>query len=194
MSFAPAAFADHALEGRHVQLAERSLGDVYLEGLAFRLRVVANVMLGAAADAARLQAEDVGSGHPAGEQRVLGELLEMPATDGAALEVDRGAEQHVYALTARFAGEQLAQLTNQPFVPAGRQGGGARQTRRGLVVAGGTALHSGRTVRNDHRAKPRLGRFVHGPEVHASQEANLRFEVQARQPAFDRALDDSRIV
>src|SRR5450759_67196 len=145
--------ANGPLERGHVQLAQRPLGHVYVEVLTIRLGVVANVVLRTTAHAPRLQAADVGTGDPSGQERVLRELLEVAPADRGALQVDRWAEHHVDALATRLAGKQLADLTDELLVPAGRQGRGGRQAGRGFVMPDRAALHARWTVRNDHLAQ-----------------------------------------
>ena len=147
-----------------------------------------------AADTAGLQAQDVGGRHAPGEERVLRELLEMPAADRAAMQVDRGAEQDVDVFAARLAGEQLAQFAHEVLVPACRDRSGARQAGRRLVVGHGAAFDAGGTVGDEHASKPGLGSGVDRPEVDAGQQADLRFEVQSCERVFDRNFDARDVV
>ena len=74
-----AASRDDRLERRQVELAQRALVDLGVDGHALGLGVVGDEVLDGGADAAGLHALDVGDADPAGEERVLGEALEVAA-------------------------------------------------------------------------------------------------------------------
>ena len=129
-----AGLVDRPFERGHVQLTEGPLVELDAEGVAFRLGVVADVVLRAAADAVRLEAAHEGRRDPAGQQRILGELLEVAPAERGAMQVDRRAEQDVDALRPGLAGQQRADFADQLFIPARGQGGRAGKAGRRLVV------------------------------------------------------------
>ena len=99
---------DDRLERRQVELAQRALVDLGVEGEALGLGVVGDEVLDRRADALGLQPAHVGGADARGQQRVLAEALEVPAAVGRAVQVDGRREQHVDALAPALRGRAAA--------------------------------------------------------------------------------------
>ena len=121
---------DHPLEGAQVHLAQGALVDVGADPHPVGLLVVDREVLQRRADAAALQAAHPRGGQHAGQQRVLGEVLEVAAAERAALEVDARAEQHRDVHRAALVAEGLAHPPQQLRVP-GRAGSHRRREAGG---------------------------------------------------------------
>ena len=95
-----------------------------------RLRVIADEVLRARADAAGPDAADDGGGQLAREEGVLAEALEVAAGARVAVDVDGRAEDDLGALGEGLAGEVGADAVEERRVPgrgvAGRVGEGGR--------------------------------------------------------------------
>jgi hypothetical protein len=91
---------DGLLEGEQIDLAQGPLVDHDVRGEALGLEVVGDVVLGRRADAELLDAGDVRRGKLRGQDRVLAEGLEVPATQRRSMQVDRRAEDDVDVLPA----------------------------------------------------------------------------------------------
>ena len=89
---------DGRLEWAEVQLLERSVGHLVVEGAAIGLLVVDRELLGLRHHPMRLDSVDVGDTHVGGEQRVLTEGLEGPSVLGHPQEVEGGPLDDVEAL------------------------------------------------------------------------------------------------
>ena len=59
-------------------------------------------MLGAGGHTLRLDAADVSGGHFAGEIRIFGEIFEIAAAKGTALDVQTGTQQNVHIIGGGF--------------------------------------------------------------------------------------------
>ena len=118
---------DHPVEGAQVHLTQGSLVDVCADPQPVGLLVVDREVLDRRADVPALQSvHPLGRQH-AGQQRVLGEVLEVPAAQGAALEVDARAEQYRDAHGAALIAEGLPHPAQQSRVPGGGAGHGGRE-------------------------------------------------------------------
>ncbi len=116
----------HPPERAQVHLTERPLVDVGADPQPVGLLVVDREVLERRAHVPALQAVNPGGRQHAGEQRVLGEVLEVPAAERAALEVDARSEQDRDIHRAALVAERLAHPSQQVRVP----GRGARDRRR----------------------------------------------------------------
>ncbi len=74
-------------------------------------------MLDAGADPLGLDTVDEGRGQLAAEQRILGEILEVPPAQGVAFDVHPGAEQHGHPFRHALLAESDADLLQQLTVP-----------------------------------------------------------------------------
>ena len=89
--------------------------------------VLGREVLGAGRDAVFLDAAHIGSGHFAREDGVLRKILEVTAAEGAALDVQAGAEEDSHFLCGGFLAQCLAYGLAEGLVPAARRGGGGRE-------------------------------------------------------------------
>lgn len=80
-----------------------------------------------------LKALDPGGAQYAAEERVFGEVLEVAATQGAALDVDSRAEQDVHAVCEALAAECATHALGQVGVPAARQRDRGREAGCGAL-------------------------------------------------------------
>jgi len=125
---------DDSPEGAEVHFAQRPLVEVGADPHPVGLLAVDRVVLERGADVPALQAVDPrGREHP-GEQRVLGEVLEVPAAERAALEVDARPEQDRDVHRTALVAEGLAHPPQQVRVP-GRGGGHGRGKAGGRLPA-----------------------------------------------------------
>ena len=88
-------------------------------------------MLGAGGDALGLDAPDGGGGQLAREVGILGKILEVPAAQGAPLQVQAGPQQHVDPLGPGLGPHGGAHFLLQRLVPRVCQGGGAGEAGGG---------------------------------------------------------------
>ena len=130
-------------------------------------------MLDGGRDPGVLQAPHVGNADPGGEQRVLGEALEVPAAERGPVQVHRGSEQHVHPLAPRLVGEQPADRLDALAIPGGGQRGRRRHVRRGVAFVPGLAADPGRAVGEDHAAQADVRFRVQRPEIRAGQQSYL---------------------
>ena len=106
---------DHDFKIPQIDFPQRPLGDAGIVSVAVRLLVVAGEMLGTGGLSLALYAAHHCRRHLAGEQRVLGKVLEIAAAEGIAVDVHARGKLHVYAVMDHF----LAHL--------GREGRGVPQ-------------------------------------------------------------------
>ncbi len=104
---------------------QRPLVQIRGAGHAPRLLVVAGKVLGTGGDALGLQRLHIGRAHLPGQDRILGEILEVPPAEGAALDVKARAQQHDHVLGLTFLAQRLAEPAHH--VPV--KGGGQRRGR-----------------------------------------------------------------
>ncbi len=148
--------APDVLERREVELAQRALVDLRVDGHPVGLGLVGDVVLDGRGDTARLHAAHVRRADPAAQERVLGEVLEVAAAERAAVEVHARREEDVDVLAAGLGGEQAAQALDEPLVPARRERRRRRQVRGGVALVPAHAADAGRPVGEDHRPQPDL--------------------------------------
>ena len=138
--------AHHVPEGAQVQLVQAAFIDVGADPHAVGLLIVGGEMLERGTHAAGLHAVDEGCGHMSGEQRVLGEVLEVAAAEGRAFEVDAGAEDNRHPLRAGLVGDGVTGPARQVRVPCLGQGdrrwkaGGGHAAGDAEMVAGAFLL------------------------------------------------------
>jgi len=121
------------LERGEVDLAQRALVHVGADPRPGGFLVVPREVFDAAADLLRLQPGHGGRGHPAGQVRILGQILEVAPAQRRALDVDPGAQDDRDALRPRLGTEGGPHLAGQVRIPGGRQ------RRRGGKARGGHA-------------------------------------------------------
>ena len=152
------AFFYRDLERGQVQLAHGAFVHYRIDDHAALFLVVESEMLHAAGYAVGLYSAYVSRRHLAGEQRIFGEIFEVAAAAGVALEVGAGAEQDVDFLVHSFFAQHLAHFLAQFVVPAVSHGRRSGETRRGYgrvqteVVCGrGLFAYAVRAVGQEHR-------------------------------------------
>ena len=187
-----AGLADDRLERGQVQLPQRPLVDPHIHREPLRLGVVADEVLDASPDAGALEPVHVGDADPGGEQRILGEALEVPAAVGGPVQVHGGGEQHVDALAPAFVREQPADRLDAVAVP----GGGQRRRRRHVggrvALVPGLAADPGRAVGGHEPAQPGAGCGVQCPEVRAGQQLDLLRQGKTGDPPPQLVLGQDR--
>lgn len=166
------------LERRQVHLAQDAVRDPDVDGEAVGLGVVGDEVLGRGRDALGLDAADQRGAGAAGQFRVLGEALEVPATERAAVQVEGGREDDVHPFADRLGREEAAQFGEEFLVPQRAEGGGRGQQRGGAPLVPGLPAHPGRPVGADHRPQSQV-RFGGGaPGGGAGEQAHLPVEAQ----------------
>ncbi len=169
---------DDGFEGGQVQLAQRARGDDAVDGEPLGLGVVADEVLDGGADAAVLDAVHVAGADGAGEVRVLGVALEVPAAERGAVQVDGGGQQDVDALAAGLLGEEAAGAAGERGVPGGGERGRGGQGDRGVVGGPAHAADPDGAVGHDEGLEPDPGDGGQGPHVLAGQQSGLGVEVE----------------
>ena len=177
---------DHHLEAGQVDLPQGALVHDGIRGHAAQLLTVHRKVLGAGGDAVFLDAADVGRRHLAGKVGVLREILEVAAAQGAALDVQAGAQQHRHALCRGFLAHGRAHSLAQRGVPAvgnggrgGEAGGGHTGVQAQMVSRARLLAHTVGAVRQgngrDALARQRPG----GEHRAAAQQGAFLFQIQA---------------
>ena len=185
---------DRALPAREVELAQGALVDQRVDAVAAVLLVVGREVLERGGDALRLHAADPRAGHLAGQQRVLGEVLEVAAAERRALEVRARSEQHADALGAGLAPQRGADLLEQRHVPgrrerrARREAGGRAAAAQPRVVERLLAADAVRAVGEHDRRHAEPLDAAHRPERVADAERRLLRERELRDEAGHASL------
>ena len=146
------------LEGGEVDLAQRALVDVLVDGVAVDLLVVGDVVLGLGDRALRLRAAHRADRDLPRELRVLAVGLERAPVEGDARDVDVGALLEVAADRARLAPHHGAVAEGDAGVERRSQAQGGGQRRR-LRLHRPARADAGRAVVEPQRgnAQPRDG-------------------------------------
>ena len=171
------AFLDGDLEALQVQLAQRTLADLHVDGVAVPFMVVGRVMLGRRAHILRLDSADHGGGHLAGNQRIFRVVLEVSASQRIAMQVQGRRQKDIDPIGRRFRSHGLAHTFDQCIVPCAgqqrgnRKGGGVEGLIR-RVVPRRVDAQTGRPIGQNDRGnaqscngKGRAGR-TGNPAVH----------------------------
>ena len=175
------------LERAQIQLAQRRRVDDRIDHHAVGLLVVDRKVLQRGAHPLALHAVDPGDRQLAGEQRILGEVLEVAAGGRVALQVDRRAEHHSDAFCHRLASDRPPHLRHQLRVPGGGQGAAGRETGgrfAGLQVGQRGAVHLAQpvgTVGHHHRIETQIGRRFGVPVVGAGHHRHQHLVAQRSQ-------------
>ena len=120
------------LEVLQVDLAEGALADAGVVLVAVRLLVVGGVVLDGSAHAVALDPPDIGRSHLAGEERILGEILEVTSAQRVAVDVHARGEEDVHAIFKHFVTHGFRHLLHHFRIPGARKEGSHRET--GAVV------------------------------------------------------------
>ena len=180
---------DHHLEAGQVNFPQGALVHDGIRGHAAQLLTVHGKVFGAGGNAVFLDAADVGRRHLTGKVGILREILEVAAAQGAALDVQAGAQQHRHALCRCFFAHGCAHSLAQRGVPAvghgsrGREAGGGHTGVQAQMV-GSTGLLA------DAVGAVRQG---DGRDALARQRPGCEHRAAAQQGAFlfqRQALDD----
>ncbi len=89
-------------------------------------------MLDGSAHAVALDTPDIGRSHLAGEERVLGEILEVTSAERVAVDVHTRGEENVHAVFKHFVTHRLGHVLHEGDVPGTGEQGSHRET--GAVV------------------------------------------------------------
>ena len=133
-----------------INLAEGTLGDDSVVLVAVGFLVVGSIVLDGSTHAIALDTLHISGGHLAGQERVFGEILEVTAVQGVAVNVHTGGQEHVHAIFQHFITHGLGNFFHQGKVPGTGQQGSHRETGAiiGIAVslAGGLDAQAGRAV------------------------------------------------
>ena len=121
---------------------------------------------------------DHGAGKSAGQQRVLAVVLEVPAAQRAALDLNPRAEYHIHANGGGLPGQCCADDANELRVPrrgeghCWREAGGRKAAAQPEMVGVVVVLHveAVRAVGDPDARKPKLGDLLRVPIVGAGGE------------------------
>ena len=111
-------FFHHDLKAGQVDLPQGAFVQHRVRRHAAQLLAVDGEVLGAGGDAVGLDALHIACGHLARKVRVLGEVLEVAAAEGAALGVEARPQQYGDFLRGSFVPHGLAHFLAQGGVPA----------------------------------------------------------------------------
>ena len=176
---------DHHLEAGQVDLPQGALVHDGIRGHAAQLLTVHSKVLGAGGNAVFLDAADIGRRHLTGKVGILREILEVAAAQGAALDVQAGAQQHRHALCCGLLAHGCAHSLAQCRVPAvgnggrgGEAGGGHTGVQPKMVGSARLLAHAVRAVGQgngrDALARQRPG----GEHRAAAQQGAFLFQTQ----------------
>ena len=126
---------DDVLERRKIDLPQRPLVGVGADPHPVGFLVVRREVLHAPADLLCLQPIDHRRGEPAGQVRILGEVLEVAPAQRVPLDVDSWAEYRRDVLGPRLRAEGGPHLTGQVRIPGTAQCRGGREAGGGLAGA-----------------------------------------------------------
>ena len=107
------------------------------------LAVVAAEVLDRALSSGGVQTRKLCGSHLAGEVRILGEVLEVPAVERVAVDIHARAKQAVHLICVHFKPHECKQLRHERAVKRGGKQRSVRQTER---LRATVEAHSGRTV------------------------------------------------
>ena len=124
---------DGDLEGEQVRFAHRGRIDSRVEDDPVGFLRIEREVLDRRDDVAALHALDHAARHHAGEQRILGEILEIAAAARVANEICRAAKKDIEALRARFGADCLALKPRKRLVPGRGEGEIGRHRGRGVA-------------------------------------------------------------
>ena len=124
------ALSDGNLKSSQIDFPERPLIQHGIHAHPPQFLRVCGKVLGAGGDTARLNPPDIRSRHFAGQIRVLGEILKVPAAQGAALHVQARPQYHVYVVRGSFLAQRASQLLAQFRIPGIGHGGRRGETGR----------------------------------------------------------------
>ena len=122
---------DGDLKAGEVYLPQGALVHHRVGGHPPQLLGVAGEVLGAGGHPVFLDAPDIPGGHFARQIGVLGEILKVPAAQGAALDVQPRAQQDAHPLGCGLLPQALANLLPQGGVPGVGDGGGGGEAGGG---------------------------------------------------------------
>ena len=141
------------LEVLQVDLAEGALADAGVVLVAVRLLVVGHVVLDGGAHPIGLDTAHVGGGHLAGEDRILGEVLEVTAAQRVAVDVHARGEENVHAILEDLVAHRLGHVLHEGDIPGAGEQGAHREAGAIIGVAvtltGRLDAQAGRAVGED---------------------------------------------
>lgn len=123
---------DDVLERGKVYLSERAFVHDGVDAHAEMFLIVGAEMFEGYADAVFLNAVHPCRTHSACEERILGEILEVPAAERGALDVDAGAEYGGNSQCLRFRRDRRAFRLDELRVPCACRGDGRGEAGRGI--------------------------------------------------------------
>ena len=173
------------LKAGEVNLPQGPLIHHAVAGHAQQLLGVGGKVLGAGGDAVRLDAPDETGGHFSRQVGVLREILKVPASQRAALDVQSRAQQGAYPLAGGLFSDGRAHLLGQSGVPAvgqarcgGEAGGGQTGIETQVVPRARLTAHAVRAVGEHHGGNARFGKLIGAPDVPAGQKSDLLLQGQ----------------
>ena len=183
-----AALLHSDLKAGEVQLTQGALVHHAVAGHAQQLLTVGGEVLDTGGRPLGLDAPHQGGGQLAGQIGVLGEVLEVPAPQGAALQVHPRPQEHVYPLSSGLCAQGAAHLLQQRQVPAPRQTGGGGEAGGRLAGALAQMVPPAQlppqavgAVGHHHRGHPRLGKGVGAPHVLPREEGDFLLQREVLQ-------------
>ena len=133
------------LEGGEIEFPQGPLVDAGVDDETLQLLIVGGVVLERRADPLALEPLHIGRAHDAGQVRVLGIGLEVPAPGGDAHHVDRGRQHHMIAQRMSLTGDGRGDGAGRLRVPGRGDGDTHGKDRRGDAAdrsyAGGPVGH-----------------------------------------------------
>ena len=132
-----AAFLYGTLEGRQVYLVQSTVAEVHVDMSAPQFLVVQGIMLDADSDPVLLHLADIGHAHHACQIGVFAHVFEVSSVQGRTVDVDAGAQKHVFLAIAGFFADGFSILGGHFGVPGSSQAGQCGESRDAVVRPAG---------------------------------------------------------
>ena len=176
-------FFHHNLKAGQVDLPQGAFVQHGVRRHAAQLLAVDGEVLGAGGDAVGLDAPHIACGHLARKVRVLGEVLEVAAAEGAALGVEARAQQY-----GGFVPHGLADLLTKGGVPAachsdsrGEAGGRHTGIQPQMVRRPGLLAHAVGAIGQGNGRDTGFGQCAGGKGPPAGEQGTFLFKRQSLQ-------------
>ena len=181
-------FFHHDLKAGQVDLPQGAFVQHGVRRHAAQLLAVDGEVLGAGGDAVGLDAPHIACGHLARKVRVLGEVLEVAAAEGAALGVEARPQQYGDFLRGGFLAHGFAHFLAQGGVPAaghsdsrGKAGSRHAGIQPQMVRRPGLLAHAVRAIGQGNGRDTGFGQCAGGKGPPAGEQGTFLFKRQSLQ-------------
>lgn len=182
--------AHDVFEGTQVDLPQRAFVDVGAGPHPLVFLVVRGEVLDRGAGSPPLKPAHPCRAHPAAQERVLGEVLEVASTARIALDVDAGSEQYIGTAGTCLGAEGFADSLDELGIPGLSERGGRREAGGGIagsdphvVDVPGLVPYAVRAV--FHHGRREAGGLLRHPERGSAAERCLLLQAQCADEGVD---------